>query len=42
MLAVKSCLFYEGGHALEMCPQLEKKAQREKITCVWIVFWLSV
>lgn len=25
LLAVKSCLFYEDGHALEMCPQLEKK-----------------
>lgn len=34
LLAVKSCLFFEGGHALAMCPQLEKRAQREKNTCV--------
>lgn len=28
----RSCLFCGGGHALEKCPQLEKRAHSEKIT----------
>ena len=27
---VKSCLYCEGGHALELCPQLEKRTHNEK------------